>query len=283
MAYGTCKLTGTQGTLVKCHLLPKALTCPPDRGEVRVEGGEGRLPVARYDSWFDKSIVTRKGEDIFEKLDDFAIKELRRHKLVWSSWGRDEVTCPVPNDDTTKWGGVRFISFSDPARLRLFCLSLLWRAAVTKLPGFSTITLSDDRRDLIRDMLLSENAAPIHCFPINLIQLTTRGGWHNQSPIKQFLDLKEFEAPTKIGVYRFYFDGLVIRINDELDDPVPDRHKGIGLGEATPQVVLTVPYEGSFQDGLISQHILEAARDDRKASMVERIFASGRRTQGKLA
>lgn len=234
--------------------------------------------MARYDSWFDKTMVTRKGEDVFEKLDNFAIKELRHHKLLWSSWGEDEIVCPVGNDDNMARGGVRYVSFSDAPRMRLFCLSLLWRAAVTRLRGFSTISLAQDRLEMIGRMLLSHSAEPFSFFPINLVQLTTKGGWHNQSPIKQTIDLEELGTPAKVSVYRFYFDGLIIRINDDLDDPVEGRYNGIGLGENAQQLVLTVPYEGSFQDGLIRQHILESIADEKRAAIVERIFASGRRS-----
>lgn len=234
--------------------------------------------MARYDSWFDKTIVTRKGEDIFELLDDFAIKELRRHKLVWSSWGDDELLLPLSHQESSESeGNWRYVEFSDPERMRLFCLSLLWRAAVTQQPGFDTITLSGERLEIIRSMLLSNRATPFNYFPINLVQLTTKGGWHNQTPIKQVVDYEEPDGTqSKVGVYRFYMDGFIIRINDDLEDPIKDRHKGVALGESQNQLVITIPYEGSFQNELINDHMLDAITDGQKAKIVERIFGARR-------
>lgn len=281
MAFGVCKLTGTKGTYIKCHLLPRALTVPPERGEVRVEAGEGRLPIARYDSWFDKTIVTRKGEDIFEALDTFAIAELRRQKLVWSSWAEYENVCPIGSDRIDDQWGLRHVEFSDPERLRLFCLSLLWRAATTNLTGFSTITLPPSRLGLLTDMLLSNRATPFEHFPVHLIQLRTRGGWHNQSPIKQIKRFADADgAEREMGTFRFYMDGLVIHIDDEVDDPVHWRFKGIALGEASKQTVLTMPFEKSFQDELITGHMMNTLQDDRHANTVARIFG---RTQDSLS
>ena len=85
-------------------------------------------------SWYDTALVTSPGEEILRGLDDWAIRELRQHKLIWSSWGTDielntadHVQLPL---DAMGWG-CREIEVSEPARLRLFFLSLLWRAAAS--------------------------------------------------------------------------------------------------------------------------------------------------------
>lgn len=279
MAFGVCKLTGSKGTYVKCHLLPKALTSPPIRNEVRVEGGEGRLPTARFDSWFDKTIVTRKGEDVFERLDAFAITELRRQKLVWSSWPDEESCCPVESEPMDEQWAMRHVEFSNPERMRLFCLSLLWRAATTELAGFTDVELPPPRLQILTDMLLSDRATPFEYFPVHLIQLRTRGGWHNQTPIKQFKRFPDGDGTERdIGTFRFYMDGLIIHIDDELDDPVHWRFKGIAVGESPKQVVLTMPFEGSFQDELITSHMLDAVSDELHAATIERIFGRNKET-----
>lgn len=273
MAFGTCKLTGTRGTFVKCHLLPKALTTPPDRSEVRVEGGDDGHPIARYDSWFDKTLVTRQGEDVFERLDTFAIAELRRHYLVWSSWG-DKSKCPVESEEFDGEKGLRKVSFSDPVKMRRFCLSLLWRAAMTNLPGFSTVKISDVRMRLLTELVLSNDATPFEHFPVHLIQLITRGGWHNQTPIKQIREFEEQGEKREVGFFRFYMDGLIIHIEDEIDDPVQWRYKDVALGESKSNFVITLPYENSYQDRLITSHMLNAMSDEKHAAVVERIFAN---------
>lgn len=106
MANGTCKLTGESGPLVKSHILPKALTYGAEKGLPFAQAGRDYAPIKRWDSWYDPLIVTQAGEDILEAYDNWAIEELRAHRLVWSGWGGDSVlpaeTIEVP--DSGGWG-----------------------------------------------------------------------------------------------------------------------------------------------------------------------------------
>lgn len=272
MVFGICKLTGAKGTFVKSHLLPKALTRPLEHGEVRVEAGEGSRPTKRYDSWFDKTIVTRKGEDILEAYDTFAIQELRNHKLVWSSWPSGELTLPSEEIEpiAEDWG-LRRIRFKDPKRLRLFCLSLLWRAAVTTRFGFTTISLSKDRLEMLRSMVEKGNAEPFEHFPVSIIQLTTSDGWHISSPTKETKYFEDVDGMQRqIGLYRFFLDGLVIHIEDETDDPILHRYKGIALGENEEQLVMTRPFAGSHQEERINGLMQDAYSEH--SALIDRIF-----------
>jgi hypothetical protein len=101
MGYGVCKLTGTHGKFVKCHIIPAALTPPEVKGDPLHQGGQGRS-VRRISSWYDKALVTRAGEEFLRDLDTWGIRELRQQKLIWSSWGahtelntRDHVKLPL--------------------------------------------------------------------------------------------------------------------------------------------------------------------------------------------
>src|SRR5258705_11676623 len=87
MTQGICKLTGEKGKLIKSHIIPAALTTTTDGTSALIQAGRGRRPIKRWSSPYDRQSVTHAGEWIFEQYDDWAIKELRRHKLVWSSWG----------------------------------------------------------------------------------------------------------------------------------------------------------------------------------------------------
>jgi hypothetical protein len=84
---GTCLLTGERGKYVKCHIIPRALMRPHAQNEPMIYWyGEARRPVLRWNSWYDAHLVTRAGEDILEQYDTWAINELRKHHLIWSSW-----------------------------------------------------------------------------------------------------------------------------------------------------------------------------------------------------
>lgn len=82
-----CKLTKKTGKFVKSHIIPKALTKPEISGAPFVEFGMNYKQSKRcYSSWYDNNLVTREGENILSDYDDWAIRELRKNKLIWSSW-----------------------------------------------------------------------------------------------------------------------------------------------------------------------------------------------------
>jgi Ser/Thr protein kinase RdoA (MazF antagonist) len=85
---GLCGLTGKPGKYVKAHILPAALTEAGDNAGALTQHGEGQTrPIRRWTSWYDPRLVTAEGEAILAAYDEWAIQELRRLKLVWSSWG----------------------------------------------------------------------------------------------------------------------------------------------------------------------------------------------------
>lgn len=262
MSYGVCKLTGKSGKLVRCHLLPKALTRTPELGEPRIESGEGLpAPRRRFDGWYDKTIVTRAGEDVLAFYDDKAIPILRRLGLVWSS------SSPLKTEDDPRfdaksmgndwYAGYINVAPNEAKWLRLFFLSLLWRAATTTHPGFDTIKLTDDRVELLRGMLLRRTELPLSVFPVSLFHLNTDGGWHMASPTSRYIDLDGAEVAT----YRFYLDGLVAIIHDETTDPVLDRYEKGAVGAESRLFIVSRPFEGSHQEERINSIMYETYRD----------------------
>lgn len=260
MSYGICQLTGKSGKFVRCHLLPKALTSTPSPGEPRVESGDGLLePRRRFDGWYDKKMVTRAGEDILALYDDKAIPILRKHGLVWSS--PTPLTMPDPRFDDGIEGasggwqiGSIEISPEEGRWLRLFYLSLLWRAAVTDHLGFYTISLSKERVETLRKMLLARKSEPATVFPITLYHLNTNGGWHNTSPTSREMD---FDGNV-VTTYRFYMDGLIAIIHDEETDNVTGRVVDQAVGASEKLFLMTRPFEGSHQEERINSIMHES-------------------------
>lgn len=59
------------------------------------------------------------------------------HRLIWSGWGKDEMML-VPG---TNGIGFRKVEGIDTTQLRLFLLSILWRATMSKMHEFSAIRM----------------------------------------------------------------------------------------------------------------------------------------------
>jgi hypothetical protein len=60
---------------------------------------------------------------------------------------------------------------ADYKRMKLFQLSLLWRAAEAKGDFFAAVTLSPEHRERLRLMLLQENPGAEHEFPCTMLRL----------------------------------------------------------------------------------------------------------------
>ena len=179
---GQCKLTMMQGRYVKAHIIPEALTETSWKGQPLTQKGRNGRHIRRWTSWYDNRLVTDNGEAILAKYDDWAINFFRQKRLIWSSWGRmvqlespDHVWFPGPQV------GIRKLEGIDCKCLRLFFLSLLWRAAATSLFEFKSVSMPACELAQLREMVLHGQVEPYHFYPVTLTQLVTRNIPHNWS------------------------------------------------------------------------------------------------------
>jgi hypothetical protein len=117
---------------------------------------DGEQPAKkRMNGWYDSRLVTRNGEDILADLDNYAINSFRKKGLLFSERRDNGATIegfvPFPSEALS---GVFEIDGVDSYRLKLFGISLLWRAAETHLPEFSHIKLGITEREEIKAILL---------------------------------------------------------------------------------------------------------------------------------
>lgn len=253
---GVCKLTGAKGTFVKAHILPKALTRPTVPGAPLIQGENGSRLIRRWSSWYDDHLVIRRGEDILTQLDTWAIRELRKYQLVWSSLSLPDVAS-TPNYFALPDGshGMRVIEGIDPGKLRLFFLSLLWRAAATDLREFTEIELPQADLEKLRTMLISGNHRPTSFYPVQLIQVSTKGFMHNLGPFAWDLKFGERSVP----IFRFYVDGLIAYIwRQASDDGFVESLGAVFVGQDKKLAVSTVSFEHSFQAAKVIQGVIEA-------------------------
>lgn len=248
--HGYCKLTGKPGAFVKSHLIPEALTRPSQAGAPLFQYGDGPKPSRRWSSWYDSELVTRAGEDILSALDTWAIAVLRENKLVWSGWS-EAVDLGDLHTKFSKHLGIREVTL-DTKRLRLFFLSLLWRAAASERYEFKDVCLPPKDLELLRKILLGQEEPSPDFYPVQLTQISTKGLIHNQTPypdVKYIPDIENEDAePYPMKTIRFYFDGLIAHFATEL----PPSHNAPDLGKIVvgtePTVVLsTVTFEDSMQ------------------------------------
>jgi len=249
MAEGICKLTLKSGQFVRSHLLPLALTGARIRGAPLIQFNSGKRPSRKWSSWYDERLVTRDGEDILSGLDNWAIAALRLHSLVWSGWGKATALPPthaIPQ--VVDFLGARFVSGVDFARLRLFLLSLLWRAAATARGEFSEVIIPEEHLELLRRALIDDTMPDEEFYPAALTQLSTKGIKQNLVPLAQMMPIPNLEGgDVKIRpIFRFYFDGLVVHFHRSTSGLV-DEIRPFAVGASDTLVVPLISYERSFQ------------------------------------
>lgn len=248
---GQCKLTLDNGKFIKSHLIPQSLTKPEIRGGIMKQIGEGSRPKKATSSWYDSELVIKKGEDILTEYDTSAIRILRNHQLIWTSWKESFTTDDSKFHIIDENYGVREFSSLNWKSLRLFGLSLLWRACNTSQVGFCDIKIPKNDLEKIRLMLINRDCGAIHFYPIKFCQLSTKGKIHNQTPF-----IRKFELPKRcevtkskyLNIVRFYFDGLImhIHLSKTLKQIKGFDQQVLGFN-SNRLIIPTVSYEFSFQ------------------------------------
>ncbi|CCF95859.1 hypothetical protein RSK60_1180001 [Ralstonia solanacearum K60] len=250
--FGVCALTREYGQFVKSHLIPRALTRLSRTGENYIQSGIGE-PMKRVpDSWYDMKLVAKDGEDILADIDDIGIRELRDNHLIWSSWGgheslRDilEINSELP---------FRMLRLQNSNALRLFFLSLLWRAGASHLSDFRHVVLTPVEIEDLRERILNRDPGAPQDYPIILHQISTRGAHHNRAPILEEDTITvEGQPEHKVVYVRFYFEGLVARIHLGNRSQLPDYFSKLGINDRYEFVVYLHEFDNSrTKDNLVS-------------------------------
>lgn len=224
----TCKLTGIVGPSVKSHIIPRALYKLGGKpgntillgkdGKMRI----GRLPIGEYDS----TILVEEGERHFSDVDDYAAKFfLNRQNHNDGHTGRLFLVGNKPA--YAELGEGQY----SPDLLRLFCMSVLWRAGVSNRPFFNQINLGE-HEERLRSCLLRRDPGPVSDFSVILSRYadTPENGWPIHAPLMKKVD--------GITYCRFMLTDTVFDVKLG-HDPLPESFHLLAIG-GTPQLVIAM-------------------------------------------
>lgn len=241
---GTCALTGEYGQFVKSHLIPRALTRLSRTGGKFIQSGIGERIVWVSDSWYDLKLVVRHGEDILADIDDIGIKELRENHLIWSGWGGHESLQDLLGIDPNY--PLRELRLQNTKNLRLFFLSLLWRAAASNLLHFRHVFLTPEEIEDLRKRVFNRDPGAQEDYPIILHQISDLGAHHNRAPLLEEETIVIDGEPDRKATYvRFYFEGLVTRIYLPNRSELPVNFANLGINERSSFIVFLNRFENS--------------------------------------
>ncbi len=261
-AYGICALTRTTGAFVKSHIIPLALTRLSRTGEKHIEAEIGQRIKHRANSWYDNALVTRAGEDVLADIDAKAIELLRKYKLVWSGWGRDEqlIAGSYLGEDEV---GCRGVAIQDAEALQLFYLSIVWRAAASKRPEFRNINLPSSELEDIRCRVILKDPGRFQDYPVQLFQIGSTGVAHNRVPLLETKEVADSVASPKetIDYVRIYFDGLVSHVHLPRDICLSETYLKTCLRAGEDTIVFLHKFEDSRAHSDLKELITTVARE----------------------
>jgi hypothetical protein len=166
---GTCKLREHEAPLIRAHILPASFyrdTNPPGAGPAHIIGTDPdeytqRSPTGIYDT----DIVCEACERLFTPYDDYAAELLIDR--------RDSAFQQYLLADKSFFRADDF----DYAKLKLFIISVLWRASVSTRPFFHRISLGPFEQKA-REMILRRDPGDSATFSTILMRWTVQPGMH---------------------------------------------------------------------------------------------------------
>lgn len=192
----TCKLTGARGPGGKAHIIPRSFYDLNKKDHkpakvIQLAGESTRMsnsPVGEY----DPTIVTAEGEAYFSAPDTYACDCLVRRGQEGKLYhdGRNPHCIEISNFDYPK--------------LKMFFLTLLWRAGVSRRQLFRHVQLGP-HEERIRKMILAKDPGDPHAYAVIL-------GIHRDTPpyglpMLEPVPLRDDE--TGIRYYRFSLGHLI--------------------------------------------------------------------------
>lgn len=153
-----CKLCGEEKPLIKAHVIPRSFhrIDPNGDGPPRlVTNAEGRFTQKVPKGVYDATILCGECERRFSAWDDYG------DELFMKSW--DSFTKMFHNG---RHIGYELPAF-DYARLKLFVVSVLWRASVSTHPMFYKIDLGP-REAVLRQSIQNADPGPVDYFGVLL-------------------------------------------------------------------------------------------------------------------
>ena len=199
-----CKLTGKSGRAVKAHIVPKAFYELPPQTEGFIQlwtNSPGKFPKKVPIGIYDDAIVTSEGESRFGPWDDYACEVLlNRFKEFTPLYKKHRLACWQLED-------------VEYARLKLFGLSVLWRAHASTQPAFQRVKLGE-HESIIRDLLLRAQPAKAEEYSVCFAR------WVDEDFGPVFMDPIR-ERYDGVNFYRVYCGRYVVYVKVDRRDTGP--------------------------------------------------------------
>jgi hypothetical protein len=160
-----CKLTGCIGKPIRAHIIPRSLyqLDGGKQGRILTFGAtflrESKNPIGIYDS----TILTNEGESLFQECDDHAA----RFFLNKGDFNEGKEARLLTNRGKPLAVEIETTDF-DARLMKLFAISMLWRASVSSHPFFKAVDVGAQHEEKLRNLILRQEAGSIDDFSVLL-------------------------------------------------------------------------------------------------------------------
>lgn len=218
-----CQMCNKDKKLICSHIIPESFyrSAYPENNGLMVSRGKHakRLPVGIY----DKEIICAECEKIFSSWDDYGNKFFSDILM-----NPQRTVTKNGNDKALVFGGIKILE------LKLFLMSVLWRAAICNQSFFNQISLGTFK-DNLREKILNSNPGDIDDFSIIIFKLNLTNADVLHPPHR-------FRLDNGINGYKMYFFNAEIFI--KVDKRPIGVYRSLILNPNQPLVVfLTEPLE----------------------------------------
>ena len=222
MSVGICKLCNGNKKLIKAHIIPRSFT-------LQTKGDSKQLLEARR---HDKMAVHFNQNGFWD--DSILCGDCDNGFSVWDEYGFNVLGSPPDITALSKDQTAFILRGIDYKLLKLFILSLLWRASVTTHPFFVKIRLGV-RENAIAQMLRNQNPGVNNDFPIVLVRLIVPEALRNS-----ILAPRLQRTPEGILVNQLFLPSAKVMIKTSTG-PFPNQLNDYVLRPCSPVSMLRMP------------------------------------------
>jgi hypothetical protein len=206
-----CRLCGKDGELVDSHIIPKAfhrdLKGGSDGAPIIIGTNPLAFPKRNPGGIYEEDLLCRPCEERFGPWDDYGAQ------CLIQNYARDVQPLNFNGEELA----YKFPTW-DEERLRMFALSLLWRAAVTTNETFSAVTLGPHLARLT-ERILAGDPGSADDFSVMLVR------WSTMATHESLRKIQMSPYPVKllgINEVKMFMGGFVIHVKvDKRPYPKP--------------------------------------------------------------
>lgn len=230
-----CKLCGEERKLVKAHIIPEGFFRPLRLGSTAPEihsNTKGVFPKKSPIGVYDKKILCEKCDKYIGLWDDYA------HKLLIQNFSEKFALYKGSTKVAYK------INAYDYKKLKLFFLSILWRASISSQPFYKRIEIGPHEQ-ILKEMIINGDPGNPYYYAVSLAKFI-------DPEIKEMLDPHQTKFDG-INYCQFYITGFVLYIKTDKRNP-PDFLKELCLKKTPPFWIILRDINKS-KDGKIMKEI----------------------------